>query len=434
LILEEILIKNLGKIIFVVLLFGLVLATLNAGFAASSVNKSASNWEGTNQLSADITSNYAAGSDDSPKTIKVLIYSGSYAAYSCVTGIKTALNSANTNNLTPGYKFTYATSTVINSATLSGYDVLAMPGGSSGYDYMHSSGISGTAIKSFISSGHGYLGICAGAYSGSYRVIDYYYGWNLANDVTCTHPNHEGKLLVKITPAGQEILNDSGTVTMVHYNGPAMYVKGNAIAFATYADTIIKSKGMAAIVGDFYGKGRTVLCGPHPELAPQLPGIVANMIVWAANITSSPNPESTNTAYLSQIASAAGTVKSQYEKNKELPSYVTINGNQLSMSQFIYLLAKGIVNVNSGNFSSIMIKTVNAPTAPSSTYKSGNINKSTYLALTKSLLTYINKYGRAPNYQTTTLGKISYTRLVYMYSKIMKFYKTNYRLPNFVTI
>lgn len=431
-ILEEIAIKNLGKLMVLVLFVGL-LFTLNAGSATSTVNKTGSHWEGANELSDNTSSNYAAGSNETPKNIKVLIYSGSYAAYSCVNGIKTALKSANTNNLVPGYTFSYSTSTVINSATLTGFDLLAMPGGSSGYDYLHSSGISGTAIKKFISSGHGYLGICAGAYAGSYRVIDYYYGWNLANDITCTHPNHEGKLTVNITTTGQKVLNDSGIVTMVHYNGPAMKAGGNAVVFATYADNIINSKGMAAIVGDFYGKGRTVLCGPHPELSPQLPGIVANMIVWAANITSSPNPPS-NTVYLSGITNAAGTVKSQYEKNKTLPTNLTINDNQISMPQYLYLVAKGILNVNSNNFSTITIKSVNSPTAPSGTNKSGQISKSTYLVLAKNLITYINKYGKAPNYQTTALGTISFTKLVYMYSKIMKFYKANNRLPNYVSM
>ncbi|MDD1774603.1 MAG: BPL-N domain-containing protein [Methanobacterium sp.] len=428
---EEIGIKKRGKIFLITLILGVIII-LNCGFAVSaSVNTS--NLEGSDQLTTDTTTNYAEGSN-STKTIKVLIYSGSYAAYSCVNGIKTSLNLANINNLVPGYNFTYATSTVINSATLSGYDVLAMPGGSSGYDYLHSSGISGTAIKNFIASGKGYVGICAGAYSGSYRVYDYYYGWGVAPNVNCTHPNHEGNLKVQITSYGEQILGTTGTVTMVHYNGPAMKTSGNAIVFATYADDIINSKGMGAIVGDFYGKGRTVLCGPHPELDPQLPGIVANMFAWAANSTINPDPEPTVNVTLSQVASAAATVKSYYDKNKVLPSSVNINGNQISMAQFAFLLAKGIININNSYTSSITVKDVKNASAPSGTYKSGTLQKSTFINMANSLVKFVNNYGRAPNYQTTSLGKISFNKLVYMYSKIMSFYKTNKRLPNFVSI
>ena len=130
--------------------------------------------------------NSAASSNSTLITIKVLIYNGVYSAPSCVSGIKTSLNSANSKKLTPGYNFTYGTSTRINQQTLNSYDVLVMPGGSSGYDYIHSSYIDGTAIKNFVKNGKGYLGICAGAYSAVYQVYDFYYGWGLASHVKIT--------------------------------------------------------------------------------------------------------------------------------------------------------------------------------------------------------------------------------------------------------
>src|SRR5690606_27831825 len=110
----------------------------------------------------------------------------------CVTAIEDGLDSANSNNLAPGYRFTYATSTVINTSTLAGYDVLAMPGGRDGYFYVSSSSISGTAIKNFVSNGGGYLGICAGAYSGAKAVKGWYDSWGIAPHVICTRPWVEG--------------------------------------------------------------------------------------------------------------------------------------------------------------------------------------------------------------------------------------------------
>lgn len=319
-------IKNTGKIIFILIFLGLVL-TLNTCFAAdNSLNKTVSKWEGHKDLTNSTTKNTLASSTTTSITIRVLIYNGGYAAPSCVDGIKTSLSSANTKKLVPGYTFTYGTSTKINQATLAGYDVLAMPGGTSGYDYLHSSSINGTAIKNFVKSGKGYLGICAGAYAGAYRTYGYYYGWGLAPHVRATHPDHEGELTVKITSYGQQVLNTTGTVTMAHYNGPAMYANSPALIFTTYADNIIESKGMAAIVGDYYGKGRVVLSGPHPELVPRLPKVVANLVVWAAGKT---KPDPKTVVSNAQIASAAATVKSYYEKNKVLPASVTINGNKI---------------------------------------------------------------------------------------------------------
>jgi hypothetical protein len=65
-----------------------------------------------------------------------------------------------------------------------------------------------------------------------------------------------------------------------------MYAHGSSIVtFATYADNTLGYKNYGAIVGDPYGKGRTVLSGPHPELTPQNPNILAKLIAWTAKVT-----------------------------------------------------------------------------------------------------------------------------------------------------
>ncbi len=392
--------------------------------------------EGTNTTNSEVTntnSNPEVSSNSPIKTIKVLIYDGVYSIADCVTGIETSLEIADAENLVPGYNFTYATSTVINSATLAPYDVLAMPGGTSGADYLSSSTINGTAIKNFVASGKGYLGICAGAYSGSYYVNDMYYAWGVAPDVSCEHPDQEGLLTVQITSAGQQLFNESGIITMAHYNGPAMYITGNSsnvVTFATYADNILGFKGYGAIVGDSYGKGRSVLVGPHPELTPQYPDIVAKLVLWAANSTTS----TTSTVTVKQVASAASTVKTFIDKNNRLPNYVTISNQQITVPQFLYQLTKATVQVNTGVTNSITIGNVNTSPAPTGNFTSGKILKSEYLSIAQSLISFITTNGRTPNYVNTSLGKMNYNSVVYLFSKIMDFYNTNNRLPNYVSM
>lgn len=425
---------------FTLILFLGVSLTLNIS-ASDATNQTTttnnSNYT-QNQYTTTSTTNtttYSEGEVTNNTTIKVLIYNGAYSIASCVNGIKTALASANNNYLVPGYNFTYSTTTVINTATLSGYDLLAMPGGSSGYDYINSNSISSSAIKNFVSNGHGYLGICAGAYSGTKAVDGYYTAWGLA-DVRSTHPNHEGLLNLTLTPTGQELLRYTSTLIMAHYNGPAFYASGgDIITFATYADNTINSQGMAAIIGDYYGEGRTVLSGPHPELDPQFPDIVAKLILWAANVstTPSPDPTPTNSITMSQLGTAANTVKAFYENNnKKLPSTVTIKDQQISMPSFLYLLAKGTVQANSGSTADILLKDVDSSTSISGTIKSGNILKTEYISNAQNIISYIDTFGKAPNYITTSLGNLSFESTVYTYSRIMSFYKTNSRLPNYV--
>jgi len=422
----------------VLLIFGITL-TLNvydvsaASTTTSNIkNQSSTQYQTiTTTQSTNLKNTVKANSGTSnSKTIRVLIYNGNGAISDCVTGIETALNSANTKNLVPGYYFTYSTSKSITTSILFNYDILAMPGGTSGKTYINS--VSGSVIRNFVSTGHGYLGICAGAYSGSQYVDGLYTAWGVAPDVRCKKVSHEGTLPVTMTSSGNQLLSTSGTIIMAHYNGPAMYSSGGSIVtFATYADSSTGYKNYDAIVGDTYGSGRTVLSGPHPELTPQNPFLLAKLIIWAANVVKS---TPTNTISMNQVNNAAKTVKAYVDKNKKLPSYVTISGKQISMPKFLYFLTTDLLNVNSGSTASIALKTVNAPTAPKGTFNHGNILKTVYIKIANNIKTYINNYGRPPNYISTSLGNIRYESLLYMYSKLMAFYNTNNRLPNYVSM
>ncbi len=418
--------------------------TLNAVSAAANDTSTAGNSTQDTKVNSTTTTkttststNYAAGS---PATIKVLIYSGTYAASDCVAGVKTSLASANTNNLVNGVKFSYATSTKITSSILSGYDLLVMPGGSGGGYYLKYSGIDGTAIKNFVKNGGGYLGICAGAYAATYYTHGYYYGWGIAPHVNAYAVGYTGNLPVTFTSDGTSVLKRSGTLTLHHYNGAAMYLRSSgAKIFAKYADSKTGYKGYAAIMGDYYGNGRVVLSGSHPELSPQKPDILANLIVWATKTTASTTPATPSTpttqkATVSQVLTAAASVKNFFETNKRLPNYVTINGAQLTMSKFLYLLSTATVQINSGSTATITVKNVKAPTNIGGTMKSGNLQKSEYVAVANKIRSFMSSYGRAPNFVNTKLGNINFTKLVYTFSKVLAFYKTNNRLPNFVSV
>ena len=378
------------------------------------------------------TTKYAAGSPTSTtstKTVRVLIYNGNGAITSCVNGVMNALNAANNNNLVPGYRFTWAKSTRITSSILANYDLLVMPGGTSGYTYIHSDSISASAIKNFVFSGHGFLGICAGAYVGSKYVGGSgvsYNGWGIAPHVSSKVYNHERNLNVSTTSIATQLLGSSGTLTLAHYNGPAMYGSGYT-TFANYVSSTYK--GYAAIVGDTYGNGRVVLSGPHPELSPTNYTLLDRLIVWAANVKT---PATTVT--LSQINKAAKDVKSYVENNHKLPVYITVGSTLFTRAQFLYFLTTSLQKVNSGSGSTVTIKSVASPSAATDTVKTGNIQKAEFLSIASKITNYITTNGLAPAYVTNSLGNIRFENMIYMYSKIMVFYYTNGRLPTYVSL
>jgi len=136
----------------------------------------------------------------------------------------------------------------------------------------------------------------------------------------------------------------------------------------------------------------------------------------------------------SSISNSASNVKTHVDTYHKLPSYVTVNGTKVSPSQFLYLLTKGVTNVNNNVSAPIALKIVSNPSGPSETVKNGVLTKTEYLKVANSAFNYINNHGKAPNFATTSLGNIRFENLIYSFSKIMDYYKTNHRLPNSVSI
>lgn len=210
--------------------------------------------------------------------IKVLIFDGDGAMESSVQGIEECLNESNNQNISN--RFEYSTTSVVNSSTLYGYDVLIMPGGDAS-NYVDNENINSEAIKLFVKDGKGYLGICAGAYAASNSVDGYYYGWGITPDVNTKNINYEGTVTLTTTSFGSYVFN--GSLTDLHMeNGPSMYSNSSQNVMAYYADNKTGYQNFAAIVGETYGSGRIILSGPHPELEPRNSKLLAQMVRWVS--------------------------------------------------------------------------------------------------------------------------------------------------------
>jgi predicted double-glycine peptidase len=136
----------------------------------------------------------------------------------------------------------------------------------------------------------------------------------------------------------------------------------------------------------------------------------------------------------SQINSASNSVKTYIETNYKLPNYVTINSTQVTMPQFLNLMTNNLRNIYSGVKPSITLKDVDSPSSTSENIKIGTLSKSEYLSIALTIKNNISSTGKAPGSVKTSLGIMRYNNLVYTYSKILAFYKTNNRLPNTVSV
>lgn len=144
------------------------------------------------------------------------------------------------------------------------------------------------------------------------------------------------------------------------------------------------------------------------------------------------NPKVTFTS--AQINTAASNVKTYVETNNKLPSYVTVNNRQVTVQQFLLLMTENTAGINKGSKASITLRNVKKPASPSQSLKSGQLSKAEYLSMANRVTSSIKSTGSAPNYVSTSLGKMRYETMVYTYAKILNFHKTNRRLANYVAV
>ena len=130
---------------------------------------------------------------------------------------------------------------------------------------------------------------------------------------------------------------------------------------------------------------------------------------------------SDNTISIENIVTGAGNLKSYIENNNKLPNTVTTGGYTFTLPEFLYYIS--------------IISGIQAPSSPlGDSISSKNLEKDEYLNVSKNIVNFILTNLKAPNYATSTLGKIIYSELVDSASRILAYYATNNRLPNYVTI
>jgi hypothetical protein len=135
-----------------------------------------------------------------------------------------------------------------------------------------------------------------------------------------------------------------------------------------------------------------------------------------------------------QLLDAATMAKSYYAAHGNLPSTVIVSGLRLQMPLLLQYMVSGLIKINNHDTNALTSDPVKPPTSSTGSFRSGNILKSQYLSLALAIRNYITSYHIAPVYATTTLGRVSYIKLVNMFSRIISYYRTYNALPNYVTM
>jgi hypothetical protein len=161
--------------------------------------------------------------------------------------------------------------------------------------------------------------------------------------------------------------------------------------------------------------------------------LVLSLLLNVDAVMATTNNSST-TVSVNQLTTAANNVTSYYKTNKKLPSYVTISGKKVTMPQLLYLMAGETAKIAGSSTGSLTIRNVSMPTKPVETLTKGSLPKSEYVSLAKSLKKFVESYGKLPNYLSTSSGKMKFETSLDMYNRIILFYKSNKRLPTYVSV
>jgi len=137
---------------------------------------------------------------------------------------------------------------------------------------------------------------------------------------------------------------------------------------------------------------------------------------------------------LANVLAGSTSLKTYFAKNNKIPTTVTAGGITFTTPEFLYLMSQAIEELGSSKKNDLtIIYNIAQPTSPSGDDISKDLTKDNYVKLAKSVADYMEKNEMAPNYGSSAIGKIIYSELVDSFSRILAFYKSNNRLPSYVT-
>lgn len=183
----------------------------------------------------------------------------------------------------------------IRAGGLEKFDVVIFPGGS-GSKLAAALEESGRAqVRKFVEAGHGYVGICAGAYLAS---ADYTWSLHLL-DAKVLDRKHwargNGDVQLSLSPCGQEFLKVGAEPVTVRYAQGPLLAPGDKPeipdyeTLATFKTEIAENGapkgvmlGTTAAARGTFGQGRVFCYSPHPEAKGDLDHYIQTAVRWAA--------------------------------------------------------------------------------------------------------------------------------------------------------
>ena len=142
----------------------------------------------------------------------------------------------------------------------------------------------------------------------------------------------------------------------------------------------------------------------------------------------------TNSSFPVSLASNLAIQIAKYNGNIGSLNYGSVT---LDQNQCLYILSKAIVMIKNNETGNIPIKSVKSASSPEGTVTSGTIAQSDYVNVANRTYTWIDNYGRSPNYvgiKNPGQPDLSPTMTLDLFSKVLSEYNSTGQLPQSVSI
>jgi len=233
----------------------------------------------------------ASNADES---IRVAVYRGAGASDTCANASKEILNG------TEGFEADFVSAEQIQEGKLKEYDVVIFPGGTASGESKAIGEKGWEELRAFVQNGGGYVGVCAGAYMALYKPTRSTGNLISAELQEGEWERGEALLEIEFTSEGRQALDaPEGRLNVAYQNGPVIHrADTNAlepyVVLAYFRTEVAENDApegvqidSPAIVAAEYGKGRVLICSPHPELTPNLNYLTARKVKYVARKASS---------------------------------------------------------------------------------------------------------------------------------------------------
>lgn len=137
---------------------------------------------------------------------------------------------------------------------------------------------------------------------------------------------------------------------------------------------------------------------------------------------------------LKDLLNTSEGVKNSVEIYNRLDNTANVAGQDILMSQYLDLAVRAVQNLNKNIKDPLELRGVNVALDTRENITPGNFYKNDYLDMAKRIQEHAEANARIPGYGLCGLGNIPWQTLVYVYARILTWYKNNNYLPNYATI